>query len=389
MKIIDKLAKKIKKCLIVSRSKLFGVPSFYSLLFHRKELLFATPDVANVTPINSDIDGQLISRIIVAYKKLNREDIGNSMWKNFYNTYHQHIHDILINGDNASATEIFRNPAENDLFYGFDILTKSFIDSFKKKGAPLSYAKVCLDGLLRFAEAVGICPLDNKESWNPANLDNSIGTEEIIKKIDQSLAWSFSFPNPFPHEPGLYTSRGVVSYRVPQAIYQAWIINEHVKGIKNPRILEIGGGLGRTAYYAYEIGLKDYTIIDLPITSAAQTYFLGRTLGQENLILEGEDTDGLPNDKIKILSPKSFLGSNQIFDLIINVDSMTEMDISVARKYWGKIKQSTKKFISINHESNPFRVKDIISDDRDNFSVQRKLYWMRYGYVEEIININS
>ncbi|ETZ40544.1 hypothetical protein L838_5619 [Mycobacterium avium MAV_120709_2344] len=34
--------------------------------------------------------------------------------------------------------------------------------------------------------------------------------------------------------------------------------------------------MGRTAYYASKMGLRPYTIIDIPMTSAAQAAFLGK-----------------------------------------------------------------------------------------------------------------
>src|SRR5262249_5720898 len=131
-------------------------------------------------------------------------------------------------------------------------------------------------------------------------------------------------------------------------LYQAWRIKTLVAGIKRPRILEIGAGLGRTAYYAAELGLTDYTIIDLPSTSVAQGYFLGRALGDEQVTLFGELA--IPG-RIKILPPESFLDAacEATFDLVLNVDSMTEMDRSVAASYWDKIARSARRFLSINH----------------------------------------
>ncbi len=58
------------------------------------------------------------------------------------------------------------------------------------------------------------------------------------------------------------------------------------------RVLEIGAGLGRTAYYAWRAGIRHYTIVDVPLTAVAQADFLGRTLGPEALTLAGEDAGG-------------------------------------------------------------------------------------------------
>ena len=173
---------------------------------------------------------------------------------------------------------------------------------------------------------------------------------------------------------------------MPQALYQAWRIKKLLNGIQNPRVLEIGAGLGRTAFYANELGIKNYTIVDLPITMVAQAYYLGRALGEENICLDGEQFDDDQN-RVRIVVPETFFAEDKTYDLIINADSLTEMDFDVAQSYWNKIKVSTKIFLSINHEANKFRVRDLFIEDSNSLIVHRGLYCMRKGYVEELIRI--
>jgi putative sugar O-methyltransferase len=155
-----------------------------------------------------------------------------------------------------------------------------------------------------------------------------------------------------------------------------------VKGIDKPRVLEIGAGLGKTAYYALEFGIKDYTIVDIPITASFQAYFLGRSIGEDKICLETESLKNSP-EKIKIFKPDTFLQSKERYDLIINVDGMTELDKSMAQSYWDKIKTSASQFISINHEIDLFRMRDIILADMDSLDYDRSFYCVRSGYVEE------
>ncbi len=84
------------------------------------------------------------------------------------------------------------------------------------------------------------------------------------------------------------------------------------------------------------VGINDYTIVDLPLTAQCSGYFLGRSLGENSIVLHGEDTKNAEN-KIKIFTPDDFLNDTKHYDLIINVDSMTEIDPSIARMYWKKI----------------------------------------------------
>jgi len=353
-------------------------------LFHPENLLDASP--ATVTGIeNRSIgDKELIKRIITAYQRANQTDLGKSMWTFFFTTYHQPIHQALIDGDEKTVTEILRKPEISDLFYGFDILTKSFSSPFRKKWIRKVHAKACLDSLVRFAESVGAVSIDN-----PADIRKKMSwkTENVLSELDK-VCMPFSMPNPFANEHGVGSSRGVISYRVPQALYQAWRIKQLLDGIQNPRVLEIGAGLGRTAFYANELGIKDYTIVDLPITTVAQAYFLGRTLGEENICLDGEQSDD-DQDRVKIVVPETFLAESKTYDLVLNVDSLTEMNFSVAQAYWDKIKISTNIFLSINHEANKFRVRDLLVEDLNSLNVQRGLYCMRQGYVEELIRIHD
>jgi hypothetical protein len=351
-------------------------------LFHRKKLLaYSRPAVTAYVEDNIQ-DLELVRRIITAYQKNNNPELGESMWKLFFDVRHSGTHQTFIDGDVKAVTQILRDPKSSDLFYGFDILTKSFNSIFKSLRNRKDYAEVCFDGLVRFAEASGSITIDNPERW-PKIIRRPLDVENVIEEINKSC-WDFSVPTPYPDEYGLETSKGVMSYRVPQALYQAWRIKQLVKDIKNPRILEIGAGLGRTAYYANELGLKDYTIVDIPITAASQAYFLGRTLGESVVRLDGETSDGSIG-KVKILSPATFMGEFKSYDLILNADSLTELDIATAKGYWKKIKSSTKIFLSINHEVNSYSVKDLIANDLSDYDVSRHPSWMRKGYVEELV----
>ncbi len=338
-------------------------------LFHSESLLDASPAAATGIANKSVEDKELINRIIAAYQRVNQADLGKSMWKFFFTTYHQPIHQALIDGNEKTVTKILRNPEISYLFYGFDWLCKSYQNAFRNKKARKAYAKACLDGLVRFAESVGAVSMDNPESKLESR--SLWKTEKVLAELDK-VCMPFSMPNPFTNEHGVGSSRGVISYRVPQALYQAWRIKQLLDGIQNPRVLEVGAGLGRTAFYVFELGIKDYTIVDLPITTVAQAYFLGRTLGEENIHLDGEQFDDGPN-RVKIIAPETFLAESKTYDLILNVDSLTEMDFRVAQAYWEKIKVSTNIFLSINHEANPFRVRDLLVKDSNSLNVQRGL----------------
>lgn len=328
-------------------------------------------------------DSSLVLRLIEAYRRADKEhdNRGSGMWQSFFDLYHQESHLMFKEGEPSKVATILRDPSSSNLFYGFDNLCSLFLEKINSPDAQPVNSLFYLAGLIRFAEMLGAIRLNNPEQYYE---EPPWATEAVIKRIEQKLGTIISFPNPFPNEFGAKTSRGVVTYRAVQALYQAWRIKKIVKDIPKPSILEIGGGLGRTAYYARAFGILDYTLIDLPITSISQGYFLGRTLGEDNVLLLGENEPDA-DSRIKVFSPNSFLNGDDEYDLIVNVDSLTEMDPAIARAYWARIETATGKLLSINHEAGPFTVKELIDGSENVARAERQLYPMRAGYLEELV----
>src|SRR5262245_7674150 len=160
--------------------------------------------------------------------------------------------------------------------------------------------------------------------------------------------------------------------------YQAFRLRR-LTSVHGTRILEIGAGLGRTAYYARRLGLTNYTVVDLPMANVAQASFLGETLGADALVLSGEAPRA---GCIRLLTSEWLLDAGETFDVVLNVDSMTEMDRTFADEYARFIQAHARCFLSINHESNPFRVDDLAA--LGTMFSQRFPYLMRDGYTEEV-----
>ena len=228
--------------------------------------------------------------------------------------------------------------------------------------------------MLELGRAVGLRRLRHHDQVEPELPD----IDELLGKLDRLFGFSIEFPNPFPNEPGLATARGILSYRGPPALYQAWRIRQLAGSRSNPRVVEIGGGLGRTAYYARRFGITDYTIVDIPMTLVAQANFLGRTLGEDSVALYGEASRDAA--RVKLLPPAAFFASRRQYDVALNVDSMTEMARDTAQAYCDAIDARATTFLSINHEGLGFTVADLMPGGM----FQRSPYWMRPGYVEEL-----
>jgi hypothetical protein len=295
-------------------------------------------------------DFNLVNRIILAYQLVEKKHLGNSMWQLFYDLKFHPIHDVFQSGNLEEESNILRNPGQIEHFYGIDNICSSILPFHFTDSSLIGLATGSLDCLVRFGEAIGSIKLKNSET--PFPIPRKWCVDEVLNVIESKLKITIDFPNPYPDEIGIYTSKGTASYRAIQALYQAYRIKELLKDIPNPRVLEIGSGLGRTAYYCRLFGIKDYTIIDLPMTVLASSYFLGRVVG--------ESLDDSQN-KIKILTPSQFINDTTQYDLIVNAASLTEMDINTIHMYLDKIQKTTKMFLSINHEINTYSVNELLS----------------------------
>jgi hypothetical protein len=161
-------------------------------------------------------------------------------------------------------------------------------------------------------------------------------------------------------EVGQQTARGVYGFRAPQAIFQAHLLRQW-----QGSILEIGAGLGQTAYFAHKFGLGPYSIVDIPMSNGAQRMFLGLTL---------------PEGAAQILDTAELPAA----DIVFNADSLTEMDRHTAERYVDHIKRTAKVFLSNNHEFNTFRVLEV--GDLVKHCASRQACYLRPGYVVEVFH---
>jgi hypothetical protein len=328
-----------------------------------------------VTTASRDIT--IVQRIIDAYRVAMGTAVGStkSMWLLTFADIRRAEHDILMSGGLDSVQEMLVDPISNNLFYGFDNLTAK--SAFTDRNWFILQAALCFDSLLTLGEAVGVKSVDYPEA-PVARSDPSI--EGLLSDLDQAFGFRIEFPNPFRGEVGLETSRGIASYRSLQSLYQGWHIAQTVPSGK---VLEIGGGLGRTAYYAHKFGVTNYTIIDLPLTGAAQAFFLYCVGINVNLYKES-----LSNG-IRIMPPASFYEGNDVYDLIVNVDGFTEMSPETMLSYFSEASRRTKRLLSINHEHSPHRVFDVINSHHAVEHATREPYWMRRGYMHEMVSFKA
>ena len=98
---------------------------------------------------------------------------------------------------------------------------------------------------------------------------------------------------------------------------------------------------------------------------------------------ENEILKKYEKNKIKLITPEYFFKSKIKYSLVLNCDSLTEINYDVAHNYMKKVSKS-KYFFSINHEKNSFNVSTLIKAFKFKY-YSRNLYWLRKGYIEEFV----
>lgn len=331
-------------------------------------------------------DKRVVERLLKAYAIASSDQYGkDSMWREIYSAHHKDHHKVFISGDMVQSSRILANPATNDLFYGYDELCVSFVE--RSQAAPQELATLCQDNLIRLAEAIGALPLVAAE-FRSLRKHNDLPTNDILTALEMALGTKIFFPNIYYGAVGLVSCRGIITYRAIQALYLAFRVHQivrrtgtdHKPGIS---ICEIGAGLGRSALHANQLGLRNYTLVDVPMTLISQGYYLMRCLGDQAVVLPGEVRTSY--EQIRLMYPEEFFSSEEQFDVVANVDSLTELGFDLASEYLRKISSITGKFLSINHENNPIRVFDLLKEIEKPHSITRHPYWMRHGYVEEFV----
>ena len=371
--IIKKLKKKFYKKIHNSR---FGLIQLYSRNERLINLEYKIATSTKKTKMSKIFYRKSLD--IIFHKKKFDEIKKDGVWDKIYNNYHKNIIE-LIRKDNSLIKVITDDPSTYNLFYGFDGNCKTIKDN-QRFTDKFEYTTLLADKILSFAEYLGILRYNNSEKFRVDLI--KIKVDSLIDKIEEKIEIKLKFENPFPGETGILTKKGILTSRELQAIYQAYKLKVFFKKKKNIKILEIGGGLGRTAFYSYKFGLRDFTLVDLRIPLLCQFNYLSRALSEKSLNFNKNN-----KNKINLVSPDILFKQNKKFDLVFNSDSFTEIDSLNQKKYVEYIKKNSKYFYSINHESNKNTVRDLLSF-KNVKNLSRNPYWLRKGYLEEVFKID-
>ncbi len=265
-------------------------------------------------------------------------------------------------------------------------------------------SRIIQDKLVALGEAVGAIACENPEQgvWARNIL---LSPEDLMVKISDTLGIDITPPSNV--DAGLLkivssdpTKNFSIGERDCNAIYTAWYISK-ILGPSSAKanLCEIGGGIGRVAYWATQLGVQSYSIIDLPHINVLQGFYLIKALGADRVTLFGEPVNNpfsgifiLPNH---IIRESQTLSPPDRYHLVLNQDSFPEINKSEVNDYLSWIHEKSNLFLSINHESEPNsfqgafqnNVPALVRDLGGYKLVSRNKYWLRKGYVTELYDV--
>lgn len=265
------------------------------------------------------------------------------------------------------------------------------VDGYNRNLDSYHVAMTYWDKLLRLAEYLGVLAFENPEAgpWGVAVARNPVA---VVAAIEKEIGISVFGPEGVIHTDGLrigsgeQPSGGLLHYRHINSLYAALRLTRLAP---TGAACEYGGGVGLIAYYVRKLGMRDYTILDLPITCLLSAHFLMLACGPDEVGLYGETTS---DEQIKVLpywTCRSF--ADDRFAISLNQDGMNEIADNLRETYRDEIARTTRDyFLSFNHEVFfPKTVRALMAGDPRYACLSRAPYWPREGYVEELFELRK
>jgi hypothetical protein len=380
-----------------------NIPFSYTLTHNIRSTTPQIPYTITEDIIPTKDDVAIAERLLEAYKKAENDENSTKkpvedIWTEIQDKSTSGFLKILEVGDPEELAEYLCNMSRNSATHGLTQGRVEYDHITRDKNYQHCLALFAKDKLVSLAEAIGAIPIENPEQGRYGeNIYED--TDELIRKIEKIIGIELSPP---PIEGGLFKithQKGEFCFRDLTAAYTAWRIKNILTGKTHKQICEIGGGIGKVAYYCYELGLHDYTLIDLPYVNVLQGYYLLKTLPSAKITLYGEYGESRQHkSSIKVYPYWAFHGiKDKSFAIVHNQDSFPEIDEAIVKGYLSDIKQKSKHwFMSINQESRPpslvqgkrqLNVPELISKAGGFKRVSRSRFWLREGYTEELYEV--
>lgn len=353
----------------------------------------------------SKVDLDISSEIIQIWKAMTKVSEGSSnligtdnMWEIHKDINQSDFLTLLENEDKKGlATYLVQLPGQK-ISHGF--LQGEDASQALRSATPPGLERIAtshLDSFISLAESLGVSFMESPEQGDSGNTLHA-DPVPILREINDILGVDITPPTPFDGLFGTSINGDMYSRRDTQALYTALSILNALSEKTNVSVCEIGGGAGMSAYYASLLGIKKYTLIDLPLICLVQYYYLKKSLPDKVIWMQGNP--GNSNDADIIILSADMFPDNSIgpFDLVVNVDSFPEMGDEVCSSYFQQLPQKTKLLLSINQEANkPLTdnpqgpkqtiVPRLISNQTNFKRLSRQKSWVRKGYAVELYSV--
>ena len=331
------------------------------------------------------------------------------MWSRLRNHYKQEFIQILNSKDSKRLNEYLSDMPNNGAGFGCYYRTEVLAETCPEDSKQ-AHIEWILDTIYGFSEALGLFPekcIGWEVYWSFLNKDFDVNSRNhsisiLLQNIESTINVLLRTPEVCSGKLGIYYNNGIITGRANFAAYAAWLTNKILTNycLKKAKICEIGPGVGLLSYFLNSFNMKNVTLVDLPEMNAIQAFYLSQALPEAEITLYGEELS-FESETIKILPDFYFLSNvNASFDIIINQDSMPEINKEVVNLYLHKIAQVATFYLSINQEMFTTNMNENINQtfyktvDNKLFLTtmelkERNKSWLRPGYVEQLFKNKS
>lgn len=163
--------------------------------------------------------------------------------------------------------------------------------------------------LVALAEATGAIGVEHPRLTGAAR-NHAIAPDRLFAAIEKTLGADLSPPHAIGGHLGLAIGDGRVAHlRAIEAIHAAWRLRQVAALVGGDRIVEVGGGLGLTAWYARALALAGHAVADHPLLHAVRRYAMGdvaRAVGAlaetpVDLLFSEDHLSGLPELHVRAI----------------------------------------------------------------------------------------
>lgn len=335
---------------------------------------------------------KIIERLIDYHHRMKHEAAqfgalrGDDMWREITKGHAMFV-DALDRRDSTRVSEMLLNIYQTPLAVGFE----------NGGGDPSwnLYLKMnATDKFLALAEALGCISVQCPEQgeWGYDKVD----FEDIRRRVQSRIPFDISPPCAAGGTLGIRFSDGILSERNLQAIHMALQALDVLDGSDRNVVAEIGGGMGSLTLYLARANVDEVSLYDLPTGSIVQGWYLLKNLGTDAVWLNGEPPRA---SKVRVLPFWQLdRAPDDYFCLVVNQDSLPEIDPNIAAHYIRLIWQKTLgHFLHVNQEGRGGNLgghrQSVVFELVENIGgfrrVRRCRDWMREGYVSETYRIEK